>query len=522
MDRATRSPRRAHAQRRAAAVAVLMVVGALASCSGRDGADPPATTVDRAAITDPARQADVSGLVVRPTPAGAGVAQRSATVAGARVPLPTNYTETEYLVEGEANVYSGPATGPAVVESSDHPYVTRMLVRTPTDPATASGRVWIEPFNTSGGGELDAVWASVGPLMVQEGDAWIGVTVRAKQTEALQTFDPVRYADVALTDNDYGWDVLRDVGTLVKLNIEPSPLSGWPVDHVYLAGYSQSAGDAATFAGAFNPITRLGDGAAVYDGYLLGAHESTLAPLQSGDSIIPSFEAAPIPAVDVPVVGIEPQTDVEGFSVDVPIQLARDAGLEGAAEAQGDTIPYVSAGGASVRRPNADDPTDKYSLLEIAGAPHGTGGGNGCDGFTSFPTSIFTRGAAAFLVKWTEQGIAPPDSDRIDLAVDAPVSVSATDVYGNAVGGVRSPFVDVPLSTYAVHSGPGPTCLQVGNETPLPTSAVVQKYGDATRYMAEFTTSLDATIDAGYLLDLDRQAILDATRQKAAERFGGS
>jgi hypothetical protein len=68
--------------------------------------------------------------------------------------------------------------------------------------------------------------------------------------------------------------------------------------------------------------------------------------------------------------------------------------------------------------------------------------------------------------------------------------------------------------------GEGPSCRSVGNETPLPREDLVTRYGDAARYMAEFTESLDATIDAGFLLELDRQRILDAQAPKAAELLG--
>jgi hypothetical protein len=515
--RATRRPPGTRLRTAAALIAIAALVAA--SCTDDDdSSSPTSTTVDPATITDPNRQVDVTELTIAAMPAGAGTPQRSATVADAREPLPADYTEAEYLVSGTAAEYTGPATGPATVDSTGHPYATRVLVRAPADPAAFSGRVWLEPFNTSGGGELDAIWSSLAPLIVDEGDAWIGVTVRASQTQRLQEFDAARYGGVTLTNNDHGWDVLRSVGTLVKLNPEHSPLADYDVGHLYMAGYSQSAVDAATFAGAFNGMTRLGDGSSVYDGYFLGSHSANLSPLQSGTTIIPKFEREPLPPVDVPVIDFESQSDAEGFAVDVPTAIARDAGLAGAAEATTDTIPYVNAGGASVRQPNTDDDDDHLYLFEIAGAPHSTGGGSGCEGSSSFPTAYFTRAAAALLVAWAEDGATPPDADRLELAVDDAVSVAATDEVGNAKGGVRSPYVDVPLSRYEVHQ-PGTSCRSVGVETPLPKDELVRRYVDALGYMAEFTKSLDETIDAGYLLELDRRRILDTQTQRANELF---
>jgi hypothetical protein len=311
------------------------------------------------------------------------------------------------------------------------------------------------------------------------------------------------------------------VGALLKVNAPESPLDGYRVKNVYLGGYSQSGVDVATFVGAFNRITRLRSGAPVYDGYFVGAHDGNLSPLQSGGSVIPKFESEKISAVDVPVVDIEPQTDVEGFAVEVPTALARDAGLAGAEDIDTPTFTYTNPGGATVRKANSNKKKDRYWLFEIPGAPHATGfTDDDCDGSSSFPTRYFSRAAAANLARWAEKGVAPPRAPRIALATLDAVSVAESDEHGNAVGGVRSPFVDVPLSRFEVHSGPAPTCKQVGVETPLSLGVLEELYGDAAGYMKAFTKSLDATIKAGFLLELDRQAILDAQEIRANDGFG--
>jgi hypothetical protein len=95
------------------------------------------------------------------------------------------------------------------------------------------------------------------------------------------------------------------------------------------------------------------------------------------------------------------------------------------------------------------------------------------------------------------------------------VSKAADDPYGNAMGGVRSPVVDVPLVDYAVHAEGGPVCLLGGGETPLPPSALADRYPSLDAYLAEFTRSLDATIEAGFLREKGRAAILADARAKA-------
>jgi hypothetical protein len=470
----------------------------------------------------PDETVDLSRVEVRPVPDGNGVAVRSASGPDASEPLPADYREAEYLVSGEAAVYAGPATGPVTVESGGHPFTTRALVRLPADPEDFSGSVWVEPFNTTGGPELDALWRSLGPLIARRGDAWVGVTVRAGQVPRLQAFDPVRYADIDFANNDYGWDALRAVGALLKGNGSTSPLPDLDVEHIYLGGYSQSGVDMATFLSAFHDITRLRGGAPVYDGYLVGARESNLSPLQSSDTIIPQFETARLPRVDVPVIEFSPQTDVEGFAVEVPTELARQEGLAGADEVGTPTFTYTTAGGATVRRRDSDRAGNQYRLYEIPGAPHVTGVYGDCEGGSSFPTKYFNRAAGAVLAKWAERGVPPPRAPRIELETLDDVSVVENDEHGNAIGGVRSPYVDVPLVTYAVHSGPGPTCKLSGDETPLSRDVLQERYGDAAGYLREFTEDLDETIEAGFLLRLDRRAILEAQDARANELFAGS
>jgi Alpha/beta hydrolase domain len=83
-----------------------------------------------------------------------------------------------------------------------------------------------------------------------------------------------------------------------------------------MAGYSQSGVDTATYAMAIHPLSFLPNGMPVFDGYLPNAHSGSIAPLQSGDSVLPALESAAMTPVAVPVVDVETQTDVEGLTFD--------------------------------------------------------------------------------------------------------------------------------------------------------------------------------------------------------------
>lgn len=204
--------------------------------------------------------------------------------------------------------------------------------------------------------------------------------------------------------------------------------------------------------------------------------------------------------VDVPVVDFETQHDAQGWSREV---------ISG--------VFYTSQGGASVRRPDADSPTDKYRLFEITGASHSSAQVDECGGApSSFPGPLFARAAVAQLYRWAEQGIAPPEVDRIEMDVLDIVSTPSADEAGNARGGVRSPFVDVPLVRYqVVAGGSGLICAFVGTETALPADVLASRYGNVEIYMEQFTSSLDATIEAGFLLAADRARVLDDAAARA-------
>ena len=239
------------------------------------------------------------------------------------------------------------------------------------------------------------------------------------------------------------------------------------------------------------------DGTAVYAGYLPAAHSGSLAPLQSGTSALPQFEFVPMTAVDVPVVDIETQTDVEGFTAEVTPGLT-----------------YTSPGHASVRRDDSDSDTDLYRLYEVPGAPH-AGSVPGCGSGSTFPVHLFVRAAAERLFEWAEEDAPAPGASRIELATQGVVSVAATDGHGNALAGVRSPFLDVPLLRYEAHSSPGAFCALAGRETALDAEVLAEEYTSADDYVARFTEGLDDTIAAGFLRQEDREEIIDLMEAKA-------
>jgi hypothetical protein len=441
-----------------------------------------------------------------PVPNGAGVACSTARLPrlceGESVPrLTEGYVETEYLLSGWASGYSGPATGPVTLAAKPTGYVTRLLIRHPMSAVDFSGRVVVEPFNTSFGVDRDALWTRVGEQLQDSGDAWVGVTTRAMGAVELGKLDPVRYADIDLSTNDLAWDVLRDAAVLLRAGWPRSPLGKFVVRWMYLGGYSQSAVEVATFAMAFHDSARLPDGSACYDGYFPAARAASCAAIASGAVWRPPMEHPPMRDVEAPVIEVQPQSDVEGFSAQIGSER------------------FVNPGSASVRRADSDFKLGRYRLYELAGAAH-VARLEGCDGSgSSFPTSAFVRAALRLLFGWVEEGLTPPRAARIRLKEIGPVSEARVDRYGNSLGGVRAPHLEVPLARYEAHSNPGPLCQLVGREDTLTAGTLATRYRDAGQYLDEFEAALDETIQARFLLPSDRESLLAQAQAQAREAF---
>ena len=396
-------------------------------------------------------------------------------------------------MQGEASTYEGGlGTGPVEVTQTNVPYSTRVLVRYPKDPSKFSGRVVVEPFNTSNGGkDLDAVWSMLAPLLQQRGDAWVGVTERTSAGEALKQADATRYADINVPSNDVAWDVLAQVGAAVKQGGAQSPLPGLDAEHVYMAGYSQSGVDTAGFAIGLAKHYGTAAGKPVFDGYFPAAQAASATPLKAGTSVLPKFEYPVWPAVGVPVVNLEDQSGIMGFTAELPAEAQATLGQK----------EYVNVSSATTRRADSDKKGDQYRLYEVAGMPHAPGGNGGCEGPAStFPIPAVARGTFALLNRWVETGQKPPRAPRVKLDELAKNSKVSVDENGNTIGGVRSPYLDDALVRYDAQA-PGPiTCGLAGHEAPLDGAALAKKYPSVDAYMKQFTKGLDAMIKTGYLV----------------------
>jgi hypothetical protein len=194
----------------------------------------------------------------------------------------------------------------------------------------------------------------------------------------------------------------------------------------------------------------------------------------------------------------------------------------------------------ALRRDDSDDPADRFRLYEVAGVSHidkaaysqfpavadqiaAVGASQGTPewplNITCDPPIPLTDQAAltyvydvAFqhLFRWARTGVAPPRAARIRINEAASESTKPTvvlDEYGNGLGGVRTPYVEVPVASYFVTSpGPG-TCAELGHMVSFEHSRLTSLYPDSKAYANKVAQAVDRLVREGWLTESDGRKI---------------
>jgi len=178
----------------------------------------------------------------------------------------------------------------------------------------------------------------------------------------------------------------------------------------------------------------------------------------------------------------------------------------------------TTLGYAAARQPN----TSRIRTWEVAGTSHADAylvGDNarilGCtQPINNGPQHQVVQAAFSAFDKWVASGTPPPSPPRLRLATTNPPTF-AVDKYGNALGGVRTPAVDVPVSTLSGSAPPGASalCSLFGSAVPLSPATLSRLYPSKSAYLADYTKSLARAIHAGYVLPADRSTLLAQAKQ---------
>jgi hypothetical protein len=195
------------------------------------------------------------------------------------------YVEEEYEISGTGNIYdyvANEARSPEVaISESSVPFVTRMLVRRPANPAAFNGTVYVEILNSTAKWDDDPIWRMSYPSFVRAGSAYIGITSDPLTVDFLRNRwgapefaarNRDRYQNLSMDRFGQVWDILSQGAALLKDDNNPeNPMRGFGVERIIQTGYSQSASFQKTYANTMHSRDVEEYGFAVYDGYFLGA-----------------------------------------------------------------------------------------------------------------------------------------------------------------------------------------------------------------------------------------------------------
>lgn len=420
--------------------------------------------------------------------------------------VPDGYEVHEYVAEGVATEYLETEAGLpddgrwTLARGSSASYRTRVIVRRPSDPKVASGTVLVEWLNVSGGLDADADYMSLVEEIVRQGHVWVGVSAQRIGVEGgqvlvstglpndlagrgLKAIDPERYGSLSHPGDGYAFDLFTQVGRALR---DGSPvLGGIRPDVLIAVGESQSAMALTTYYDGFHAEAR------VYDGFLVHSRGAFPLPI-----------VGPGEAADLLSALTRPERPRFRDDLSTPVLTI---------QAEGDTVGIL----ASSRARQDDGPT--FRLWEVAGTAHADRHllGPAADlvdctvPINDGPMHLVTKAALRALDVWIRTGEAPPSAPRIDVDLSEGAPRIVRDADGVALGGIRTPPVDVPVD---VLSGqPASTaifCLLLGTTTPLPDERIAALYASRDAYVSAFAASADAAIAAGFVLLEDREALL--------------
>ena len=360
------------------------------------------------------------------------------------------YATDEYFVSGTAN---------------GQPYKTRILVRHPLPPERFSGIVVTESMHSNG---FAVTFEPARKYFFMRGHVHVEIAAQQSNVNTtLKGFNPVRYASLSIPSTAQTSEIIAQVGLLIKSNLSNGPLAPLSVRRLFMEGTSQASAVLRTYQSQKHFQSRLADGSPIMDGYLA---TSTLG-------------TAPMMVVDVPTVHMPTMTE-------------------------------VNTNGGAYRRPDSDDPANRYRLFEVAGMAHAnsretpTYVPNPC----SLPVSDFPWGGMAamgldHLIQWVDHGIVPPRAAPLEFDNNTANDGSrlALDGNGNVKGGVRNTYVDVPVAQYGVpNAGATPAaqfnCSIAGWRVAFDQETLNDMYRNKGSYISAINRRLMELVREGWML----------------------
>jgi hypothetical protein len=110
--------------------------------------------------------------------------------------------------------------------------------------------------------------------------------------------------------------------------------------------------------------------------------------------------------------------------------------------------------------------------------------------------------------RWVREGRPAPRAARIAVRNGGtPQAEFVFDQFGNAVGGVRSPYLDVPAATYHAKTPGQGVCGNLLYVEPFDWARLETLYGSQKAYAAKLAQAVDQQVQQGWLTRADAERI---------------
>ena len=475
------------------------------------------TVLAGALATGLAGTAAAAGMPVVTAVAGAPTLRLGAFDLKAR-----GYVVEEYFLAGTAQSYK--LAGEATIDGrwqalpdATSPYMTRIVVVRPALSTRFNGTVAVEWLNVTGGLDAAPDWSYTHRELLRSGYAYVGVSAQRVGVEggsrfgsggALKSANPARYGKLSHPGDAFAFDIFTQAGRVVESG---QVLGGLKHRAVLAMGESQSASYLTTYVNAVDPLARL------YDGFLIHSRPGSAAMLSPGSGVggAPGGPRAPAGLrlrddLRVPVLTLIAETDLMG-SQGGGFLLARQPDTdrlrtwEMAGTAHVDNYALMVSAIDSGEAPMA-------SLVAAWKPTSATILGKLVKPMNAAPQHHFVAmSALSHLNAWVRAGRAPPKAPRLEVATPAGGGAPALvlDAEGNAIGGIRSPWVDVPTAKHSgVGNSGGPLGFLAGSTEVFDAATLQRLYpGGKPQYLRRFNAALARAMKAGFILPADQAGI---------------
>lgn len=408
------------------------------------------------------------------------------------------YVEEEYFISGTASdrglVHQG--------EEHTAPYKVRILVRRPADPARFNGTAVLEWFNVSLQQEVEHEWPIDFPMLMRDGYISASVSaqylgVQSASPMSLKNWDPQRYGSLQHPGDDYSYDIFAQAAQALR-----SGLAGRyrPADVVLGSGTSQSCLRLVTY------ISKLAASDGVFDGY----HPTTCPA------------TAEVPDDLVPMVWATSEWEA-GIASRPDGPLLRVWEIAGTSHANWWEVRFQGAQG--YRDGFAYDGTAYFPYYGWDEDDAGQYGERRPFSNNVAPARYAYRAAIDHLNRWARDWRAYRDG-RLPADQIRPAPTAGRlerdgyqlrrDERGNALGGLRLPFMDVPVAVYhgEFHHGAS------GHTNAFDRQTLEALYASHDDYVAKMRIATDHAVAAGSMLPGDRDEWMARVVASPIRRYG--